>query len=147
MSGQELYKRVAPRTCQEFKDDFGLIWLPKKVSDFFKGDHILLHFSMINGENITVGGTVYDNEIGSLVCPDYARPDFEVWMSDREALALATSSRPVTTFVDFYKGGQIRIKAYGEDNQKKLAEGEKLAAEDDEPVPQYLRDVFSQFEG
>jgi hypothetical protein len=140
----ELYKKVAPTTCEEFLS-VGYIWLPKDVSNIFMEDRIVLHFSMINGNEITVYGTVKSGAISKLQCDPFSNHDFEVWMSDLNALELATSEKPITTFVTLWRNDQIRLKANGKDNEKKLAYADQLVARDNEPVPVRIRNIFNKF--
>jgi hypothetical protein len=141
----ELYKNTAPSSCKEFVYRNSFIWLPEKVSEIFIEDRIILHFSMLNGEDITVNGIVKKGRISELQCEPFAHHDFEVWMGDLNALELATSEKPITTFVKLWRRGQIKLEANGEDNQKKLEYADQLVGKDNEPVPEWIRNIFSKY--
>jgi hypothetical protein len=141
----EVYKEAAPDTCEEFRAMSGYIWLPQSVSDIFLGDRVILHFSMHNGNEITGHGIVKHGMITDLECESPENYDFEVWMSDVNALQLATSEKPISTFVQLWRKGEIRIEANGPKNEMKLTYADMLVAQDDEPVPERIRDLFSVF--
>jgi hypothetical protein len=141
----ELYKKVAPSSCEEFVYSSSFIWLPDKVSEIFMNDKVIIHFSMINGKGISVNGIVKKGRISQLQCEPFPGHDFEVWMSDLNALELGTSEKPITTFVRLWRNGQIELVAYGEENEKKLAYADQLVARDNEPVPEWIRNFFSRF--
>jgi len=142
----ELYKQIAPKSCEEFKQ-VGYIWLPKDVSKVFLNDTILLHFSMINGKTVTVAGMVSDGKISELSCLPASAHDFEVSMSDINALELATSMKPISTFVRLWRTGSILIEPNGKENQVKLAYADQLMTNDSEPVPEFIRNIFGKFVG
>lgn len=141
----EFYMDNFPKSCEEFVGRNSFIWLPEKVSDVFYGDIIILHFSMINGNNITIHGVVADSEITSLRCGRTSDYDFEVWMSDINAMELATSTKPVTTFVRLWRTGEIKIEPNGKENEMKLEYADQLMAQDDEPVPEWIRSIFGKY--
>jgi hypothetical protein len=141
----ELYKVIAPDTCEDFLRLSDYIWLPGSVSDLFLGDIVILHFSMHDDNVITGHGTVSEGMITDLGCGRADVHDFEVWMSDANALQLATSEKPITTFVALWRRGDIRIEASSVENEMKLAHADMLMAKDDEPVPEGIRDAFSVF--
>jgi len=64
-------------------------------------------------------------------------------MSDVTALQLATSTKPVTTFVTLWRSGQIKVQPNGEENKRKLSYADQLVAQDNEPVPEWIRNFFS----
>jgi len=136
----QFYRNVAPSSCEELHlGNDSSVWLPQKVSDAFMGDKVIFHFAMVNGNEITFSGVVEKGGIAQLRCgtiPDY---DYEIWMSDANALELATSTKPVTTGAKLWRSGQIRIKAGSPENEKKFAYADQLVAEDDEPVPEWVR--------
>jgi hypothetical protein len=137
----QFYKNVAPSSCEELQlDNASSVWLPQKVSEAFMGDKVIFHFAMVNGNDITFSGVVEKGEIAHLRCgiiPDY---DYEIWMSDADALELATSTKPVTTGADLWRSGQIKIRAGSPEDEKKFAYANTLVAEDDEPVPEWVRE-------
>ena len=142
----EFYRKYAPTTCEEALV-IGYIWLPEDVSGLFMNDSVILHFSMLNGNEITGYGIVKKGRIGDLRCEPYPHHDYEVWMSDLNALELATSEKPITTFVRLWRSGQIRMKANGQENEMKLAYADQLVAQDQEPVPEGIRKMFGRFIG
>jgi hypothetical protein len=141
----ELYRSIAPSTCEEVVSEISKIWLPEVVSDYFYNDEITIHFDMINGNTITVHGTAYDEGIRDLRCERESAIDFEVWMSDVTAIELATSTKPITTAVTRWKSGFMEVVAYGPENQKKLEGADKLVEYDNEPVPEKIREYLQQF--
>ncbi len=141
----KFYLKNVPSSCADFTGRNYFIWLPEKVSDVLYGDVVILHFSMIDGNSITIHGVVEDSAIARLRCgrtPDY---DFEVWMSDINALGLATSVKPTTTFVRLWRTGEIRIEPSGKENEMKLAYADQLVAQDNEPVPEWIRELFGRY--
>jgi hypothetical protein len=141
----EQYKEIAPSSCEGFVSRNSYIWLPRAVSDVFDGDMVILHFSMVNGNEITVNGMVYRGAIVGLECGRTEDYDFEVWMSDLNALELATSEKPVTTYVRLWRSGEIRMEANGPENEMKLTYADMLLAQDDEPVPEWIRLMFGRY--
>jgi hypothetical protein len=141
----DYYRQHAPTSCDEFIMRNSFIWLPEKVSDVFYGKKVILHFSMINGNNITVNGVVSESEITDLHCGRSADYDYEIWMSDLNALELATSTKPVTTFVRLWRSGQIKIKPNGSENELLLSKADLLLSQDDEPVPEWIRNIFGRY--
>jgi hypothetical protein len=142
----ELYKQIAPKSCDDFKAvENGYIWLPKSVSDIFKGAQVNLHFKMVNGNEISVNGIVEESKISRLECGRSSNYDFEIWMSDRDALELTVSDKPVTTFVTLWRKGNIRINANGIENEQKLAYADQLVAKDNEPVPDSIQKLFAKY--
>jgi len=140
----EFYKKHAPESCEEFLEVNHFIWLPSAVSDVFEGDIVNLHFSMINGHEISFSGVVERNSIVDLECGRSTHYDFEVWMSDFNALQLATSLEPTKTFVMLWRSGEIRMHANGPENEDKLNRADELV-ENDEPVPGWIRDIFGRY--
>ncbi|VVC02542.1 Uncharacterised protein [Candidatus Bilamarchaeum dharawalense] len=142
----EYYLTHIPSSCEQtISSDDEFIWLPTKVSDLFLSDRIILHFSFINGENIVINGEVLPNKITHLKCGSTVDYDYEVWMSDINALELATSTKPTTTFVRLWRTGEIRIIANGSENEQKLSHADMLVAQDYEPVPVWIRNLFSKY--
>ncbi len=140
----EYYKENAPRTCEDFLG-VGYIWLPQSVSSLFMNDNLILHFSMANGNNITVYGDVQDHGIYDLSCSQSSPPDAEVWMDDYTAISLATSTKPITTFVEGWRSGRIVLNAYNKETESKLGKADQLVASDDESVPPMIRALFEPF--
>ncbi len=140
----DFYKANAPHTCEAFIHA-GYIWLPQSVSSLFMDDSIILHFTTIYDDHITVYGIVNDHGIFDLSCKAFLKPDAEVSMSDLMAIELATSTKPITTFVTGWRNGRIEIKTYNLATQKKLAYGDQLMANDFEPVPPVIRAIFDRF--
>jgi len=141
----ELYKNTAPKSCEEFLACSNFIWLPKNVSNLLYGDRINLHFHMVNGHEISVNGIVEKGAIKHLKCGRAADYDFEVWMSDVNAIQLATSTKPITTFVTLWRAGQIKVQPNGKENERKLAYADQLVAQDNEPVPEWIRNIFRRY--
>jgi len=139
----ELYKQSAPKTCKEYQGSY--IWLPEKVSDIMHGSTVNLHFYMFDGNEIIFNGIVKDSAITNLKCGRTDDYDFEVWMSDVNALQLATSDKPVTTFITLWRNGEIRFEANGKENEMKLAYADQLMAQDDEPVPEWIKQIFNKY--
>ena len=128
--------------CVEERIQNGYIWLPTEVSDLFLGDKVNLHFSMPNGNMYDVYGRVSGNRIAELHCgssPDY---DYDVSMGYMDALHLATSTKPVTKFVELWRSGNIVLEANSQENQEKLDNADLLVSSDDEPVPETIRNLF-----
>ncbi|MFH0737203.1 MAG: hypothetical protein V1827_00485 [Candidatus Micrarchaeota archaeon] len=143
VAASELYKQNVPSSCTEMDVSRSFIWLPHKVSDIFMDDSLILHFAMLNGKEITVSGVVGDGGIYDLSCEIPESRDYEVWMSDLDALSLTASDKPITRFVTLWRTGAIRIEADGSENEQKLAYADQLLAQDDEPVPEWIQDLFS----
>jgi hypothetical protein len=138
----EYYKANAPETCHEALG-VGYIWLPESISNLFMGDNVVLHFSMVNGKNITVYGAIADHGIYDLRCsPLDVEYDADVWMSDETAIYLATSTTPITTFVTNWRNGKIIIETHNQETEEKLSMADELVANDFEPVPISIRIVF-----
>lgn len=142
-AASELYKSNVPSSCEELDPSGSFIWLPHKVSDIFMGDTIILHFSMMNGGEVTVSGEVADGGIYDLSCTIPEDHDFEVWMSDLDALSLTASDKPITRFVTLWRSGDIQIEAGGPENGQKLSYADQLLSQDDEPVPEWIQELFS----
>lgn len=140
----DYYVKNMPSSCGEFLGKNSFIWLPKAVSDLFEGDNVIIHFSMMNGNTIIVNGVVAPSSIIDLECGRTSDYDFEIWMSDANALELATSRKPTTTFVTLWRSGQIKIQANGIENQEKLEYADQLVAQD-EPVPSWIRNIFEKY--
>ncbi|MBI5227232.1 hypothetical protein HY988_01470 [Candidatus Micrarchaeota archaeon] len=140
----DFYKANAPRTCEDFIQ-VGYVWLPESVSRIFMNDSVILHFSTINNDQITAYGIVRDHGIFDLGCQPIRNPDAEVSMSDLTAIELATSAKPITTFVIRWRAGKIRIKTYNSETERKLAYADQLLATDYEPVPPLIRAMFGKF--
>ncbi len=100
---------------------------------------------MINGKEITTSGIVETQSINHLICKIPSNYDYEVWMSDVNALELATSTQPISTFVRLRKTGQIKLNANGKENEKLLAYEKQLLAKDNEPVPEWIREMFGHY--
>jgi hypothetical protein len=128
--------------CVEENVRHGYIWLPARVSDLFLGGKVNLHFSMPNGNRYDIYGTVQDQEISGLHCGASAEYDYDVSMGYMDALHLATSTKPVTTFVGLWRSGNIILEANGQENQEKLDNTGLLVSTDDEPVPEPIRSLF-----
>ncbi|MBN2121762.1 hypothetical protein JW721_01740 [Candidatus Micrarchaeota archaeon] len=125
---------------------FGFIWLPESVSSLFLGDRVLLHFmSSLGSGELVISGVVSKGEIGDLSCGAAYDYDFEVWMSDANALELATSQKPVTTFLNLWKKGEIRLIPNGEENGRKLLDAleDESVNSDSEAVPRWIRELFA----
>ncbi|MFH2101389.1 MAG: hypothetical protein ABII71_04875 [Candidatus Micrarchaeota archaeon] len=144
IAASELYLENVPGSCQELDVENGYIWLPGKVSDLFSGKLLILHFALISGNEVTVSGTVGQGGIYGLECGETENADYEIRMSDLNAIELATSTRPVMTFVRLWRQGQIELEPHGEDNGRLLLQEGRLMAQDDEPVPESIRVMFGQ---
>ncbi len=132
--------------CNELDANRHYIWLPDSVAEFFHGKAINLDFLMGTGETWRLNGIVNGNGIGQLKCDHEIQCDYQITMSDKTAIELATSFQPIRAFVAYWKAGAIGITANGNENTVALAEGEKLLlAEDDEPVPESIRNYFDQY--
>ena len=140
----EVYKANAPRTCEDFIS-VGYVWLPEKISTIFLNDHLILHFFVSNGKNITIYGVVKDHGIFDLRCNTYQNPDAEVWMRDTMALELATSTTPITTFVNGWRTGKITLNTFNQETKNKLSNSDSLIQDDYEPVPIGIRAIFEKF--
>jgi len=128
--------------CVEERIQSGYIWFPAEVSDLFLGDKINLHFKMPNGNMYDVHGTVRDHEISGLHCGVSQEYDYDVSMGYMDALHLATSTKPVTKFVELWRSGNIILQPNGQENQEKLDNADLLVSTDDEPVPELIRNLF-----
>jgi len=144
VGGAALLENHPLQNCESFTAKNKFIWLPGAVSEHFEGDRITLHFSTIQGNEFTVYGKVNSDGIYPLACEEKEESDFEVWMSDVHALQLATSTEPTETFVNLWRNGEIQLVANGEENQKKL-EATDLLLKEDEPVPEWIRNIFSRY--
>ena len=132
------------QSCDAFTSGNKFIWLPSAVSEHFDGAQLTLHFSTFAGNNFTVYGEVTKEAIYPLTCEETKEADFEVWMSDWNALQLATSQEPTETFVKLWRSGEITLVANGEENQEKLEATQELVNQD-EPVPEYIRSIFLRY--
>jgi len=141
LGGSALFYDHHMQNCPAFTGDNKFIWLPTAVSEHFEGDSVALHFSTLQGNKFTVYGTVWENAIYPLSCKEKENLDFEVSMSDWNALTLATSLKPTETFVKLWRMGEITIAPHGEENEQKLEAADELI-EQDEPVPEAIRNIF-----
>jgi hypothetical protein len=141
----DYYKEVVPHTCEGLLEVASYIWLPESVSDLFMDDEVILHMRMYEGTEVTGHGLVRQGKLTEFGCGRTESYDFEIWMSDVNAMQLATSEKPITTFVTLWRRGEIRVEANGTENEMKLANADMLVAQDDEPVPEAIRDAFSVF--
>ncbi len=143
------YVRMAPTACSDafISNANPYVWLPRSVSGVFYGQTINLHFDMVNGYRIDFYGVVHDGKLQNLKCGSTVDYDFDVTMSDLEALRLATSSRPIASFRDSWQGGSIQMKArdpkWQQESLERLAE--TLTSGSEEPVPEDIQSFFSQF--
>jgi len=133
------------------------IWLPDLVGNFFDGAQINLHFRMVSGETLDVCGNVekpeYDGAharpagiygLSWAVCRE---PDYDVSMSDANAISLATSTAPMRTFSSLQDGGSIAVTPYGEGNAAKYRYAKaNFLSMDGQAVPQGIREYFGQFQ-
>lgn len=132
--------------CEEYNTGHGFIWLPRSVSDIFQGDTVIIHFVSMTNDELVVNGKVVSGAIYPIKCGRADDYDYELWMGVWNAFELATSEKPVTTFVRLWRSGQITIIPNGEENALKLLEAEENenVREDAEPVPQYIREGFEE---
>lgn len=136
------------------------IWLPDIVGNFFEGSQISLHFHMLSGETLDVCGTV-ETAGGSLSAGHKGSPagifslswatcanaDYDVSMSDGDALSLATSTTPMRTFSSLEDAGNMVVKPRGDGNAAKYRYAKaNFLVLDGQAVPQGIRDYFSAYE-
>ncbi|MCX8194810.1 MAG: hypothetical protein N3G22_01755 [Candidatus Micrarchaeota archaeon] len=122
------------------------IWLPKSVSSYFEGERINLEFIMPHGGILKINGVVKPGEIGELRCGNPYEHSYFVSMTWREALELATSDKPITTFMRLKNSGKIIVSPKGIDKFEKLLAAQQTLVEDDgEPVPQHVQEQFSKY--
>jgi len=135
-------QKLVPDDCQSLPLEGRYVWIPNSVSQVFDESTINLHFSTIKGNQINIWGEVQNGKISPLHCGRSNNYDYEVWMSDLNAIELATSDKPITTFQNLRRQGQIRIEANGEKNQQRLDAASVLENRDNEAVPQSIQDFF-----
>ena len=145
LSGQSIMlEKALPDSCSDLPLEGRYVWLPKSVGEVFDGSTINLHFSTIRGK-IDVWGKVQNGRIAPLRCGRSQNYDYEIWMSDVDAISLATSDEPISTFQQLRRGGRIEVDANGEENERRLEDAEALENEDDEPVPGTIQGFFGAF--
>ncbi len=137
----DFYNKISYENCNQYFLNQHYIWLPKTVSDIFHNDKINLYFRLSNGKISIINGIVKDHGIYSLNCGSN-NADFDVYMSDLNALELATSTKPITTFVRLWENDEITIRAT---NSSKLQYSEQLLQNDHEPVPEDIRNFFNKY--
>ncbi len=121
------------------------VWLPQSVGTIFEGKKIGLHFLLVNGKTVDEWGTVKNARIQNMQCTKPSNIDFDVTMDDRTAIELATSQKPITSFVTAWKTGKINVVAHGKENEQLLAYANQLMAQDTEAVPDNIRNVIGQY--
>lgn len=146
------YAKLAPTACNQtyMKQHKLYIWLPGQVSDVFYERRINLQFNMINGNTILVNGIVDNDRITQLKCGSSTDYDFNVTMSDLDALKLATSTTPILEFRNLMKAGSIKIvpKDSSKYTPQILEEmADRMIEDGEEPVPFGIRNYFRQFLG
>lgn len=138
----ELYKTIVDRLeCKEG----GYIWLPKKVSELFYGDTLNLHFFLLDGRQIHSYGVVSEGKISNLKCGSTSDYDFDISMTDINAIELSISDKPVTTFVHLWRAGQIKVKSSNLANEEKLDYADQMVAFDNEPVPENIQNITKRY--
>ena len=133
---------IIPSSCAQIPLEGKYIWLPSLVSQMFDGSTVNLHFNTMQGNEISLHGYVSGQKIQNMECGRASNYDYEVWMSDFNAISLATSKNPISTFQKLRREGEIKVDANGEENEKRLEDAAVLEDEDDEPVPQSIRLFF-----
>lgn len=138
----------------------GYIWLPDIVANYFEGKRISLHFYLSSGEVLDVCGTVIPQgksisrfnmvaprpsitELSWSVCDEW---DYDVSMSDFNALSLATSTTPTRTFASLMDSGEIKVKPNGQDNALRFQYAyNEFRRQDGQPVPDDIRAIFEPY--
>lgn len=136
------YLDLIPDSCDQIPLEGKYIWLPNSVSEIFEDSIINLHFNTMRGNEISLYGYVSGQKIQNMKCGRSQNYDYEVWMSDLNAIALATSNKPITTFQQLRREGQIKVKANGEENKQRLNDADILETQDDEAVPGSIQNFF-----
>lgn len=141
---------------QEICDDLNktegnFIWLPRSVSNFFYNEKINLDFEVARGLNLIINGIVKEQRITDIKCGIAEDYGYWVSMSDRNAIKLATSDKPITTFVRLWKTDEINVKPKNVEKEVKLREAETLLTKNDnEPVPdeiqKYMKESYEEYE-
>jgi len=127
------------------KADNYYIWLPKSVSNFFNNEKINLDFKVAQGLNFGINGIVKEQRITNIKCGIAEDYSYFVSMSDRNAIELATSDKPITTFVKLWRAGGITVKPKDVEKEVKLREAETLLTKNDnEPVPDEIQDYMKE---
>lgn len=122
------------------------IWLPKSVTAYFSEETINLEFLMPQGNVLAVTGRVGRSGIGDLRCGSSREHGYFVSMTWREAVLLATSNTPITTFQQLRGQGKIMVVPNGIDKMQKLAEAEgTLPMDDGQPVPSGIQGDFGKY--
>jgi hypothetical protein len=133
---------LIPSSCGQIPLEGKYIWLPESVSQVFDGSIVNLHFGTMQGNEISLFGYVSGQKIQNMECGRSQNYDYEVWMSDVNAISLAISDKPISTFQKLRRSGEIKVEARGEENQKRLDDAAALEKEDNEPVPATIRRFF-----
>ncbi|GEM_PF-1604202 len=138
----------------------GYIWLPDLVANYFNGKDISLHFYLASGEVLDVCGKVYPagatiprfnlaaprpsiTELDWKICD---KPDYDVSMSDLNAVSLATSLTPIRTFASLMDKGEIKVNPHGEENAIRFQYAyNEFRQMDGQEVPADIREIFQKY--